>query len=275
MALPSVRAISDCKPVAMEMEVGGERRDEVHGDRLLPVAALGPKSPLRALRAQLAELGRPDCGRKYHCWKRLQRAKEARAEADAVAKHYEAMAVGAADVQVPGRPVEPLSEERKRHNVSHLPPQPWCEHCVHGRAPEGDHKRVTFEQADKELPVIAFDFAFLKTSQGSGRTIVAGAHATQLVAVDVDSGMIRVVPAPGKNVSNYLVTGLRKFVESTFHTKVRLRCDNEPAAIIIAERVKALLPGVVVLENTPRHDHAANPAEGDSLCGGPGASTET
>ena len=47
----------------------GERRDEVHGDRLVPVAALGLNSPLRALRAQLAELGRgvsitagKDCG---------------------------------------------------------------------------------------------------------------------------------------------------------------------------------------------------------------------
>ena len=145
--------------------------------------------------------------------------------------------------------------------MSHLPPQPWCEHCVRGRAPEADHKRVTLERADKELPVIAFDFAFLKTSQGSERTSVADAYATQLVAVDGDSGMIRVVPAPGKNVSDYLVTGLRKFVESTFHTKVRLRCDNEPAAVIFAERVKALLPGVVVLENTPRHDHAATLAE--------------
>ena len=118
-ALPSVRAISDCKPVAMEMEVGGERRDEVHEDRLLPVAALGPKSPLRALRAQLAELGRPTYGSNYHCWKRLQRAQEARAEADAVARHDEAMAVGAADVQVPGRPVEPLSEERERDTMCH------------------------------------------------------------------------------------------------------------------------------------------------------------
>ena len=50
-------------------------------------------------------------------------------------------------------------------------------------------------------------------------------------------------------------------MESTFHKKVRLRCDNEPAAKIIAERVKALLPDIVMLENTPRHDHAANPAE--------------
>ena len=111
-----------------------------------------------------------------------------------------------------------------------------------------------------ELPVIAFDFAFLKTSQGSERSTVADAYATQLVAVDVDSGMIRVVPGPGKNVSDYLVTGLRKFVESTFHKKAHLRCVNEPAAIIIAERVMALLPNVVVLENTPPHDHAANPA---------------
>ena len=47
---------------------------------------------------------------------------------------------------------------------------------------------------------------------------MADAYATQLVAVDVDSGMIRVVPAPGKNVSDYLVTGLRKFVESTWES---------------------------------------------------------
>ena len=261
-ALPSVRAISNCRPVGMGVGVpaptdpevhahGGERRDEVHGDRLLPVAALGPKSPLRALRAQLAELGRPTYGSKYHCWKRSRRAREARAESEAVARHEEAMAVGSADVQVPARPVEPLSEERERHNMSHLPPHPWCEHCVRGRAPEGDQKGVTFEQADKELPVIAFDLAFLKTSQGSERNAVADAYATQLVAVDVDSGMIRVIPAPGKNVSDYLVTELRKFVESTFHKKARLRCDNEPAAIIIGERLKALMPEIVLLENTP------------------------
>ena len=275
-ALLSVRAISDCRPVGMEMETSfstvseprahdERRRDEVHGDGVdippVPVDVLGPKSPLRALRAQLAELGKPTYESECYCWRRLRKAREACAEADAVARHEEAMAVGAADVQVPARPVELLSEERERHNVSHLPPQPWCEHSVRGKAPEGDHKRVSFERADKELPVIAIDFAFLKTSQGSERTRVADAYATQLVAVDVDSGMIRVVPAPGKNVSDYLVTGLRKFVESTFHTKLRLRCDIEPAAVIIAERVKAMFPGVVVLENTPRHDHAANLAE--------------
>ena len=57
--------------------------------------------------------GRHSYGSKYHCWKRLQRAQEARAEADVVARHDEAMAAGAADVQVPGRPVEPLSERAR------------------------------------------------------------------------------------------------------------------------------------------------------------------
>ena len=63
-ALPLVCAISECRPVGMD---GGESRDEVHGDGLVPVSALGPKSPLRALRAQLAELGRPTYGSKYLC----------------------------------------------------------------------------------------------------------------------------------------------------------------------------------------------------------------
>ena len=161
-ALPSVRAISYCRPVGTEMETSSStapvvrayderRRDEVHTDGVdipsAPVEPLGPKSPLRALRAQLAELGRPTYGGKYQCWRRLRRAREARAEADATAKHEEAMAVGTADVRVPARLVEPLSEERERHNVSLLPPQPWCECCVRGRAPEGDHKRVSFERA--------------------------------------------------------------------------------------------------------------------------------
>ena len=158
-ALPLVRAISDCRPVGMQMDSSSStvpevrahderRRDEVHDDGVdipsVPVDALGPKSPLRAMRAQLAELGRSTYGSKYICWRRLRRAREARAEADAVAGHDEAMAVGTADVQVPAKPVEPLSEERERHNVSHLPPQPWCEHCVRGRAPEPDHQRVSF-----------------------------------------------------------------------------------------------------------------------------------
>ena len=76
-ALPSVRAISDCRPVGTEMETSpstvpgprahdGGRRDELLGDGVdippVPVDALGPKSPLRALRAQLAESGRPTYG---------------------------------------------------------------------------------------------------------------------------------------------------------------------------------------------------------------------
>ena len=137
-ALPSARVISDCRPVGMEIETSSStvseprahderRRDEVHGDRVdippMAVDALGPKFPLTALRAQVAELGRLTYGSKYHCWRRLRRAREERAEADAVARHEEAMGVGTADVQVPARLVEPLSEERDT----------TCHTCHHSR----------------------------------------------------------------------------------------------------------------------------------------------
>ena len=138
-ALPSVRVIPDCRPVGMEMQSssstvpgarahGERRRDEVHRDGVdipsVPVAALGPKSPLRALRAQLAELGRPNYGNKYHYWRRQRRAREARAESDAVARHDEAMAAGTADVHVPARPVE-LCLKNERDTMCHT--------CHHSR----------------------------------------------------------------------------------------------------------------------------------------------
>ena len=36
-----------------------------------------------------------------------------------------------------------LSEEERRiHNLTHLPYRNWCEHCVKGRGREADHKQL-------------------------------------------------------------------------------------------------------------------------------------
>ena len=64
---------------------------------------------------------------------------------------------GAAD------PRELTNTEKEVHELTHLPQQPWCEHCVKGRSTENPHKRVTFERAESTIPVIAFDFCFIKT----------------------------------------------------------------------------------------------------------------
>ena len=37
-------------------------------------------------------------------------------------------------------PRQPTDEERRTHNLTHLPYRSWCEPCVKGRGREADHK---------------------------------------------------------------------------------------------------------------------------------------
>jgi len=39
-------------------------------------------------------------------------------------------------------PRQPSEEERRTHNLTHLPYRNWCEHCVKGRGREADHKHL-------------------------------------------------------------------------------------------------------------------------------------
>ena len=114
-----------------------------------------------------------------------------------------------------------------REELTHLPPQPWCEQCVRGRGTENPHKRVTFERAESTLPVIAFDFCFIKTSGKSSPDVTADEGAPCLVLLDVDTGLHEgcTVPAAGKTVTDYLIEGGKRFIEQFFRRRVHLRCD--------------------------------------------------
>jgi len=39
-------------------------------------------------------------------------------------------------------PRQPSEEERRTHNLTHLPYRNWCERCVKGRGREADHKQL-------------------------------------------------------------------------------------------------------------------------------------
>ncbi|CAE7812845.1 unnamed protein product [Symbiodinium sp. CCMP2592] len=77
-------------------------------------------------------------------------------------------------------PQEPTEEERAYHNLTHLPYQPWCPHCVAMKAREDNHKKGLSKPSsstDSAKPVISFDFCY--TSTGSEEP-----PAVTLVAVD-------------------------------------------------------------------------------------------
>ena len=68
---------------------------------------------------------------------------------------------------LPG-PVQPSEVERQHHKVNHLPPVPWC--VCHGTWESCPHLRSDLREKGEQLPVIAFDFAFVKTMSASGET---------------------------------------------------------------------------------------------------------
>ena len=84
---------------------------------------------------------------------------------------------------LPG-PVQPSEVERQHHMVNNLPPAPWCELCVMGRGKDDPHLRSDLCEKGEQLPVIALDLGFVKTTSAGGET--GQKYATTLVAVDAD-----------------------------------------------------------------------------------------
>ena len=65
-------------------------------------------------------------------------------------------------------PHEPSVFEKQKHNLTHIPFQPWCTSCVKGKAQAEPHKRTERIIEDSELPVTQCDYLMLKDVAGTG-----------------------------------------------------------------------------------------------------------
>ena len=59
-------------------------------------------------------------------------------------------------------PPEPAESEKMKHELTHIPCQPWCTSCVKGKAQAETHKRTERIIEDGELPVVQCDYLVLK-----------------------------------------------------------------------------------------------------------------
>ena len=193
------------------------------------------------------------------CEKEQIAAKKKKKEEEYLESRRKELAVATAPVtpKILLGPIQPSEVVREHHMVDHLPPAPWCELCVMGRGKDDPHLRCDLGEKGEQLPVIAFDFAFVKTTSASGET--EQKYATTLVAVDADLFFVKVILLLGKETTDYSATGLIKFIEGFFHKHVRLRCDGEPVAL--ANKMKNMAGDLVKFETTPKHSSASNPAE--------------
>ena len=63
--------------------------------------------------------------------------------------------------------VQPTPAEREAHELAgHLPPKPWCEHCIMGRGTTAPQRRVPAADRDHGAPTFHLDIIRMK-SDGS------------------------------------------------------------------------------------------------------------
>ena len=148
------------------------------------------------------DLAFPKHGTKLDKWTRLEKRenalmRERKSQAATDAEHEAGPEGRRREAAIPISDLREPSNTEREHELTHLPPQPWCEQCVKGRGTENPHKRVTFERAESTVTVIALDFCFIKTS-GIVPCVAADEGATCMVLPDVDARFMKAVPAAGK-----------------------------------------------------------------------------
>ena len=87
--------------------------------------------------------------------------------------------------RAPALPITPSVEERRLHDLTHLPFRNWCGVCVAARAQDPGHHRQ-LEGAPPTIPVLQVDFFFLNrkrdTDHAVGLTMAASAFMVAIGA---------------------------------------------------------------------------------------------
>ena len=59
------------------------------------------------------------------------------------------------------KPREPTKAEREEHELSHIPPEDWCEFCVRTKSVACPHRSSHPDERRGELQVVAMGLAFM------------------------------------------------------------------------------------------------------------------
>lgn len=95
-----------------------------------------------------------------------------------------------------GAPVRPLKSpsmpsrlEMLEHSLTHYPFRSWCPHCVRGKSKANKHSS-TGGVEESEVPVVAFDYAFLSDRTGK---LVEEEDATGHNRSDAEGGIMKIL----------------------------------------------------------------------------------
>ena len=197
---------------------------------------LTPASTLKQLRHACEFLKVGQSGSKSQLWQRLK-------EAVASSKMKELVEISkgleiefSREPDGEKRPEAPSEEERKKHELTHLPKADWCESCSATRSREDDFK-VTEKKYEASLVSVGFKFTGTRNEEDAKD--VKDALCISLVMVDQETKFVHAIPVQSKEVTSYLVEEVCR-VLMLLQPKVILRTDTEPAMISLRKKVQAI-----------------------------------
>ena len=119
-------------------------------------------------------------------------------------------------------PREPSQAEKEKHELTHMPYQPWCRACVEGKGKINRHQTSRSHQ-----PVIQLDFTFPQLTTGGKITILS--------AIDTETGLCSAAHLPSKHISDYSVAEVKSFLMDAGRLgEIIIQTDQE-------ESIKALV----------------------------------
>ena len=125
-------------------------------------------------------------------------------------------------------PKEPSTEERRAHELAHLPARSWCETCVKSSGLEDPHRR---RRGGRDLPELQVDYMFM--GRRGEKELICALHA-----IDTEF-LARTVIRADKGPIDFVIRGILEFLGEIGRKRIVIRSDNEQA-------VKALVQAVAL-----------------------------
>ena len=131
-------------------------------------------------------------------------------------------------------PCEPSESEKMKHELTHIPFNPWCTSCAKGKAQYEPHKRIERTTEDSEHPqLFGMTTLFLKDTAAS-----VGLQVLSMYVKSFGYGTSTVVDT--KCITDTLaVTWGVKVLSCLGLSDIILPCDPEPSLINWAESAKS------------------------------------
>ena len=137
-------------------------------------------------------------------------------------------------------PKEPSIEERRAHELTHLPARSWCETCVKSFGLENPHRR---RRGGRDLPELHVDYMFIGR-QGE-KELICALHAIHTLF------LARTVIRSDMGPIDFVIEGILEFLGEIGRKRIVIRSDNGPAVKALVQALALHREDETVIEEIP------------------------